>query len=172
MYSLSENPFWFWFIESIYYLEKVLSPLFQILSFYHWKFSFWGVSVWLTKGNQGYTFNAPTPPSLRQLIVGLWILTTHTFLNNFFMLQGWKPPFAVDIDAFRFTPRIQPLNELEVSSPTSLSLSFHTSFMVSVLGVIRSCAYQLYPITHTDRPATSWWADIAMFGFSWLLSFP
>ena len=30
-------------------------------------------------------------------------------------LQGWKPPFAVDMDKFQFTPRIQPLNELEVS---------------------------------------------------------
>ncbi len=31
-----------------------------------------------------------------------------------FAIQGWKPPFAVDVETFTFTPRIQPLNELEV----------------------------------------------------------
>lgn len=30
-------------------------------------------------------------------------------------LQHWQPPFAVDVDRLRFTPRIQRLNELEVS---------------------------------------------------------
>jgi len=30
------------------------------------------------------------------------------------LIQNWQPPFAVDIDSFRFTPRIQRLNELEV----------------------------------------------------------
>uniref|UniRef100_A0A671RFW0 JmjN domain-containing protein n=1 Tax=Sinocyclocheilus anshuiensis TaxID=1608454 RepID=A0A671RFW0_9TELE len=30
--------------------------------------------------------------------------------------QGWQPPFACDVCSFRFTPRIQRLNELEVSS--------------------------------------------------------
>lgn len=29
--------------------------------------------------------------------------------------QDWQPPFAVEVDNFRFTPRIQRLNELEVS---------------------------------------------------------
>lgn len=29
-------------------------------------------------------------------------------------LQDWQPPFAVEVDNFRFTPRIQRLNELEV----------------------------------------------------------
>lgn len=29
--------------------------------------------------------------------------------------QEWRPPFAVDVDNFTFTPRIQRLNELEVS---------------------------------------------------------
>lgn len=28
--------------------------------------------------------------------------------------QDWQPPFAVEVDNFRFTPRIQRLNELEV----------------------------------------------------------
>lgn len=28
--------------------------------------------------------------------------------------QGWKPPFAVNVETFTFTPRVQPLNELEV----------------------------------------------------------
>ena len=30
-------------------------------------------------------------------------------------LQDWQPPFAVDVDSFTFTPRVQRLNELEVS---------------------------------------------------------
>lgn len=29
--------------------------------------------------------------------------------------QGWKPPFSLDVENFSFTPRLQPLNELEVS---------------------------------------------------------
>ncbi len=29
-------------------------------------------------------------------------------------LQEWQPPFCVDIEKFKFTPRIQRLNELEV----------------------------------------------------------
>lgn len=37
---------------------------------------------------------------------------------NFIMywFQDWQPPFAVDVDKFKFTPRIQRLNELEVCS--------------------------------------------------------
>ena len=27
--------------------------------------------------------------------------------------EDWRPPFAVDIDKIKFTPRIQRLNELE-----------------------------------------------------------
>ena len=39
--------------------------------------------------------------------------------------DDWKPPFAVDIDKLKFTPRIQRLNELEahtryVPTPTYL----------------------------------------------------
>ena len=33
--------------------------------------------------------------------------------------QDWQPPFAVEVDNFRFTPRIQRLNELEVRRPTA-----------------------------------------------------
>lgn len=29
--------------------------------------------------------------------------------------QDWQPPFACDVRSFRFTPRVQRLNELEVS---------------------------------------------------------
>lgn len=29
--------------------------------------------------------------------------------------QDWQPPFACDVDKLHFTPRIQRLNELEVS---------------------------------------------------------
>lgn len=32
----------------------------------------------------------------------------------FLPTQDWQPPFAVEVDNFRFTPRIQRLNELEV----------------------------------------------------------
>lgn len=32
-----------------------------------------------------------------------------------FPFQDWQPPFACDVRNFRFTPRIQRLNELEVS---------------------------------------------------------
>ena len=32
------------------------------------------------------------------------------------LFQGWKPPFSVNVETFRFTPRLQPLNELEVLS--------------------------------------------------------
>lgn len=32
-----------------------------------------------------------------------------------FSYQDWQPPFACDVRNFRFTPRIQRLNELEVS---------------------------------------------------------
>ena len=35
-------------------------------------------------------------------------------------LQTWQPPFAVDVDNFRFTPRVQRLNELEVSVVISI----------------------------------------------------
>lgn len=28
--------------------------------------------------------------------------------------KGWTPPFCIDINKFKFTPRIQKLNELEV----------------------------------------------------------
>lgn len=30
--------------------------------------------------------------------------------------QEWQPPFCVNVDEFRFTPRIQRINELEAST--------------------------------------------------------
>lgn len=33
-------------------------------------------------------------------------------------VQDWQPPFACEVQSFRFTPRIQRLNELEVSFST------------------------------------------------------
>lgn len=36
--------------------------------------------------------------------------------------QDWQPPFAVDVDNFKFTPRIQRLNELEAH--TRIKLNF------------------------------------------------
>jgi hypothetical protein len=37
--------------------------------------------------------------------------------------QDWQPPFAVDVDKFKFTPRIQRLNELEVC-PVMVVISY------------------------------------------------
>ncbi len=37
-------------------------------------------------------------------------------------IQDWQPPFAVDVDKLRFTPRIQRLNELEAH--TRIKLNF------------------------------------------------
>lgn len=35
--------------------------------------------------------------------------------------QGWQPPFACDVRSFRFTPRIQRLNELEALTRVKLN---------------------------------------------------
>ena len=43
-------------------------------------------------------------------------------LNNGFFFKDWQPPFAVDVDRLRFTPRIQRLNELEAH--TRIKLNF------------------------------------------------
>ena len=40
----------------------------------------------------------------------------------YFIFQDWQPPFAVDVDNFKFTPRIQRLNELEAH--TRIKLNF------------------------------------------------
>ena len=39
-------------------------------------------------------------------------------MKHFFFSQDWQPPFACDVDKLHFTPRIQRLNELEVSCKT------------------------------------------------------
>ena len=44
-------------------------------------------------------------------------------------LQGWKPPFSLDVEKFSFTPRLQPLNELEVI------LSVETSTCIYIVHV-------------------------------------
>lgn len=36
-------------------------------------------------------------------------------------MQNWQPPFAVDVDKLRFTPRIQRLNELEAKTRVKLN---------------------------------------------------
>ena len=38
-----------------------------------------------------------------------------------FRFQDWQPPFVVDVDNFRFTPRVQRLSELEASSRLKLN---------------------------------------------------
>jgi len=40
--------------------------------------------------------------------------------------QTWQPPFAVDVNSFRFTPRVQRLNELEVVPVIMLSFSVYS----------------------------------------------
>uniref|UniRef100_A0A8C2J8N9 [histone H3]-trimethyl-L-lysine(4) demethylase n=1 Tax=Cyprinus carpio TaxID=7962 RepID=A0A8C2J8N9_CYPCA len=45
----------------------------------------------------------------------------NTYIWLFFPLQDWQPPFAVEVDNFRFTPRIQRLNELEAETRVKLN---------------------------------------------------
>ena len=45
-----------------------------------------------------------------------------SILPNAYFFQEWQPPFAVDVDRLRFTPRIQRLNELEAH--TRIKLNF------------------------------------------------
>lgn len=40
----------------------------------------------------------------------------------FFSSQDWQPPFTVDVEKLRFTPRVQRLNELEAK--TRIKLNF------------------------------------------------
>ena len=37
------------------------------------------------------------------------------------MLQNWKPPFSIDPEKLKFTPRVQTLNELEASTRVKLN---------------------------------------------------
>ena len=61
--------------------------------------------------------------SMFSLSLSLTHSLTHSLSHNTHIIlffsaqfeQGWKPPFAIDVDKFRFTPRVQPLNELEVT---------------------------------------------------------
>lgn len=43
------------------------------------------------------------------------VIVTGAFMRIFIHFQGWQPPFACDVDKLHFIPRIQRLNELEVS---------------------------------------------------------
>lgn len=38
-----------------------------------------------------------------------------------FFFQTWQPPFTVDVDKLRFTPRVQRLNELEAKTRVKLN---------------------------------------------------
>jgi hypothetical protein len=51
--------------------------------------------------------------------------------------QDWQPPFAVDVDKFKFTPRIQRLNELEVR-PVVVSVSYD-DVVVTVTKIVAVC---------------------------------
>ena len=52
------------------------------------------------------------------VLMVLFVWLTHVIvplmMAFFSLFQGWKPPFSVNVETFRFTPRLQPLNELEV----------------------------------------------------------
>jgi len=43
-------------------------------------------------------------------------LHVFVFLLTFGNIQEWQPPFCVNVDEFRFTPRIQRINELEAGT--------------------------------------------------------
>ncbi|EMP26952.1 Lysine-specific demethylase 5C [Chelonia mydas] len=47
------------------------------------------------------------------------IMVTYNFRQSFPL--DWQPPFAVEVDNFRFTPRIQRLNELEAQTRVKLN---------------------------------------------------
>ena len=53
------------------------------------------------------------------MISRIFFYTYQIFPNS---LQEWQPPFAVDVDRLKFTPRIQRLNELEAH--TRIKLNF------------------------------------------------
>lgn len=61
-------------------------------------------------------------PRLIYFALFLSALSSFNFplINCFFNPQDWQPPFAVEVDNFHFTPRIQRLNELEVCPLYSL----------------------------------------------------
>lgn len=50
--------------------------------------------------------------------------------------QSWQPPFAIDIDKFEFTPRLQRLNELEVNC---FSLTNHMLFSIAAIFSLFLC---------------------------------
>jgi len=54
-----------------------------------------------------------------------------------YWFQDWQPPFAVDVDKFKFTPRIQRLNELEVR-PVVVSVSYD-DVVVTVTKIVAVC---------------------------------
>ena len=44
---------------------------------------------------------------------------------------SWSPSFCIDMKAFKFTPRVQHLNELEVNS--SLGKLFHSNKQIQIV---------------------------------------
>lgn len=69
------------------------------------------------------------------------------FVAPIFAIQGWKPPFAVDVETFTFTPRIQPLNELEVNLVViivvDLVFSVFVYILCAVVTVLLNIAYSV-----------------------------
>lgn len=80
------------------------------------KFDFFFVLAFLTSGNER--------KYLLARIRSFKAFCDVIFLRKIFQfsLQNWQPPFAVDVDKFKFVPRIQRLNELEAK--TRIKLNF------------------------------------------------
>ena len=66
--------------------------------------------------------------------------------NNFLDYeQDWQPPFAVDVDKFRFVPRVQRLNELEVRDfASTCSCVSYLLYIVHLINFFFQAKYQVY----------------------------
>lgn len=74
------------------------------------------------KNRLNYTSETWTP---LKLTMTLWYARTillssypYSWCLLLWLCQDWQPPFACDVRNFRFTPRVQRLNELEVRLTT------------------------------------------------------
>lgn len=69
------------------------------------------------------------PPVSAASILSIWNYITLVYNDlielkkcvPYFRFQTWQPPFTVDVDKLRFTPRVQRLNELEAKTRVKLN---------------------------------------------------